>query len=230
MKKWTAIIIFILCLTESSKAEVYLQKRDESKNNDIVWKRYTDALRGDRVAQYQTGVMYERGLGVEANASQAAQWYKKSALQGYIDSQYNLGILYATGRGVEQSDAFAIMWLGLAAKQGDKEARTLLLKLIDQEITDKQDERTDGSQVQMTPMVENEIVISPLTLICKEECRVCTQYKNEGECSSMKKGNVLTTKEKKGDSYKISGIVMNGKWKAYQKNGWVDENSVEIRH
>ncbi|MCK9371652.1 MAG: sel1 repeat family protein [Sulfuricurvum sp.] len=205
------------------------QNSDEVKSQDILWKRYTDALRGDKVAQYQTGVMYERGLGVEVNTSHAAEWYKKSALQGYIDSQYNLGILYATGRGVEKSDAFAIMWLGLAAKQGDQEARRLLLQLIDQEV-DKKSEKTDESQMQMSLMAENEIFIAPLTLICKKKSSVCTQYKNKGECDILRKGSVLTTKEKKGEYYKISGIVMNGKWKGYPKEGWIDENSVDIRH
>lgn len=221
------ILLFILCWSGSIHAEPY--NSDEAKSKEIVWKRYTDALRGDKVAQYQTGVMYERGLGVEANASMAAQWYKKSALQGHIDSQYNLAILYASGRGVEQSDAFAIMWFGLAAKQGDREARTLLLKLIDQDSGEEKGEKGGEAVTQITPSEDSEF-IAPLTLICKDKSRICTKYKSEDECTALKTGSVLTTKERKGDYYKISGIVINGKWKGYTKEGWIDGNSVEIRH
>ena len=66
--------------------------------------------------------MFQRGIGVDINQSQAAKWYEKAAIQGHIDAQYNIGLMYANGEGVEQNEQFALMWLASAAKQGDKEA------------------------------------------------------------------------------------------------------------
>jgi len=41
-------------------------------------------------AQYQLGVMYENGWGVDANNKEAVQWYKKAAEQGNTDAQNKL--------------------------------------------------------------------------------------------------------------------------------------------
>ena len=57
---------------------------------------------GDKIAQYNLGVMYENGRGVPQDYKEAVKWYTKCAEQGAADAQYNLGVMYANGREVPQ--------------------------------------------------------------------------------------------------------------------------------
>ncbi|MFZ5654493.1 MAG: tetratricopeptide repeat protein [Pseudomonadota bacterium] len=89
-----------------------------------------NAQAGDRVAQYNLGVVHETGrFGVPMDKAEAARWYRKSAEQGYENAQYNLGVLYLRGEGVEQDRAAALHWLGLAAEQLNPAAIAALEKL-----------------------------------------------------------------------------------------------------
>lgn len=189
------------------------------------WETYTAALRGDKVAQFHVGVIYERGIGIDANQTQAAYWFEKSAVQGYVDAQYNIAIMYASGRGVEADEGAAMKWLALAAKQKDKESRKLLLKIIDgalDEPTPAKKQKTGGNSE-----VKGEITaITPVTLVTLEGAVVCDQ---KNQCVPYKVHSVLTSTSKKGSLYKISGIATKKGWEAFDKEGWVDENSVEIR-
>ncbi len=60
------------------------------------------AERGDMRAQYNLGVLYDRGLGVPPNFAAAAKWYLAAAEQGHTDAEANLGYAYEQGRGVAQ--------------------------------------------------------------------------------------------------------------------------------
>lgn len=50
------------------------------------------------VAQYNIGVAYSLGRGVEKDLSVCASWLEKSALQGNAPAQYNLGRMYFGAR------------------------------------------------------------------------------------------------------------------------------------
>jgi len=76
------------------------------------------AINGLDVAQFNLGVMYERGLGVPEDETRALLWYHSAAEQGYPLAQYNLGRLYALGKGIPQSDAEAKRWFQRAADRG----------------------------------------------------------------------------------------------------------------
>lgn len=77
---------------------------------------------GDVEAQYNLGVMYDEGAGVEQDPTTAASWYRKAAEQGFMDAQTNLGIMYYHGVGVERDYNEALKWFRRAADQGDAEA------------------------------------------------------------------------------------------------------------
>jgi ATP-dependent protease ClpP protease subunit len=68
------------------------------------------AQRGDHTAQFNVGVLYEKGLGVERSASDAAHWYLEAAQQGDLDAQYGLALLYETGSGVAKDVDEARKW------------------------------------------------------------------------------------------------------------------------
>lgn len=62
--------------------------------------------------------MYQRGLGVSRNYSEAVRWFRKAAEQGSPEGQYNLGLMYRQGLGVQRNEREAEKWLRLAAAQG----------------------------------------------------------------------------------------------------------------
>ena len=76
------------------------------------------AERGDANAQYNVGVMYGQGDGVERNDPEALKWFRKAAQQGHVGAQMNLGIIYSRDGGVPRNDAMAATWYRKAAEQG----------------------------------------------------------------------------------------------------------------
>src|SRR6202012_2922247 len=76
------------------------------------------ADQGNGDAQYNIGVMYDKGLGVRTDFAIAAEWYRKAATLGIVDAQWDLGILYGEGRGVPKNYETAVAWLRKAADRG----------------------------------------------------------------------------------------------------------------
>ncbi len=71
------------------------------------------------------GVCYEKGKGVKANAAAAAQWYEKSAKQGYPPAQMCLALCYEKGKGVKKDKNKATYWHDKADPQADTIERLL---------------------------------------------------------------------------------------------------------
>ena len=86
----------------------------------------SQAEQGDPASQWRLGTLYELAMGdVAQDFTQAAQWYRRAADQGYVLAQISLAAMYLEGRGVAQDDAQAVRWLQLAADQGDPTAQAL---------------------------------------------------------------------------------------------------------
>ena len=91
-------------------------------------KNYKQALRlcfqaTDSVwSQFLIAYMYDNGLGVDKNSTEAALWYDKAARQGAPHAQFMMGVKCENGDGVEQSYEEAARWYQLAAGQGQPEA------------------------------------------------------------------------------------------------------------
>ena len=219
MKK--VVMILIIGFVSLS---IYANENDTQRNNithsAAFWKLYTDALRGEKTAQFETGVMFERGMGVEMNQTQAAKWYEKAAIQEHKDAQYNIGIMYATGRGVEHNEKFAMMWLACAAKQGDNESRTLLLEIID-----GKSNNNNKLSSHDTDSIQN---IKPVRFATNEGASICVTA-NESKCTKITGKYTYTSKSKRGNYYKISGVISDHKWKDYIGDGYVEMSAVEIK-
>ena len=76
------------------------------------------AEQGDADAQTNLAIMFENGLGVPQDYTEAVKWYQRAAEQGHAGAQNNLGVMYGNGRGVPQDHAEAVKWYQLAAEQG----------------------------------------------------------------------------------------------------------------
>jgi len=85
------------------------------------------AQKGDILAQYNLGLIYEHGQGVAQNNEEAVRWYRLAATQQYADAQFNLGYMYENGLGVTRDDNEAERLYRLAAEQGHHNAIINLL-------------------------------------------------------------------------------------------------------
>lgn len=82
--------------------------------------------KGSRRAQYQLGLLYARGSGVEKDFTKAREWLYKAAIQGHPKAQFYLGQMYTFGDGGKKDNAKAVTWFWLATTMGDRYARDSL--------------------------------------------------------------------------------------------------------
>ena len=85
------------------------------------FKKAADA--GNARAQLNVGLFYDKGLVVEQNRVQAAEWYARAAAAGIAQAQFNLAALYFEGLGVEKDYATALDWYSRAAFGGSGDAQ-----------------------------------------------------------------------------------------------------------
>ena len=74
-------------------------------------------------AQYNLGVAYADGIGVQEDDAEAVRFFRLPAEQGHARAQSNLGLKYSLGDGIPEDQVYAYMWLDLAATQGNERAR-----------------------------------------------------------------------------------------------------------
>lgn len=126
----TLIIATILSLAFTQVTAQDLNKGLEAYNaGDYAtamkeWKPLAE--QGDAAAQFNVGVMHERGKGVLKDNSEAAKWYELSAEQGHAHAQYNLGLMYIKGDGVSHDVTEALKWYRLSVEQGNAYAQKSL--------------------------------------------------------------------------------------------------------
>ena len=74
---------------------------------------------GLHLAQYNLGILYFTGQGVEQDYEIAFRWTEAAALQGHPGAQLNLGSLYYFGNGVRQDRDKAVEWYATSARAGN---------------------------------------------------------------------------------------------------------------
>ena len=88
------------------------------------------AAKKDPSAEYNLGICYERGLGIERDMPKAASLYMSAAEHGHTGAQYNLGVFYEHGLGgfvVDKEEA--ARFYRMATEAGDEDALHNLLLL-----------------------------------------------------------------------------------------------------
>ncbi len=78
---------------------------------------------GHTTAQYNLGLCYHTGSGVDKDPEQAVVWYRKAAEAGHAGAQSNLGLCYHTGSGVDKDPEQAVVWYRKAAEAGQTDAQ-----------------------------------------------------------------------------------------------------------
>ncbi|MEK9656841.1 MAG: hypothetical protein VW378_00495 [bacterium] len=77
---------------------------------------------GNVDTQFNLGIKYAFGQGVERNDTRAFEYYKLAADHGHAKAQFNVGVMYEIGQGVEQSDTQAVYFYKQAAALGQADA------------------------------------------------------------------------------------------------------------
>jgi TPR repeat protein len=109
---------------------------DDPTREEKFLKLRKDADAGDVKAQNILGLMYFTGEVISKDASgkilsndasTAAAWFHRAALQGYAEAQFNLGLMYANGEGgLAKDTAKAVEFFRKAAIQGNADAQNNL--------------------------------------------------------------------------------------------------------
>ena len=97
---------------------------------DTAFKEFTIAAEeGLSLAQYNLGILYFTGQGVEQDFDEAFEWTKRAAEQGHLNAQFNLGSLYLDGQGTQVSVLEGVNWFTQAAKNGHANSAYTLAKM-----------------------------------------------------------------------------------------------------
>ena len=138
----TAIIAIALVVTllGSASAQDFQKGVDAYRRGD-----YAAAFRelrpladqGHAVAQFNLGVMCDKGQGVPQDYAEAFRWNRKAAEQGNARAQATLALMYRKGQSVPQDNMLAYLWANLAAAQGN-ESLARLRNVIAEALTPQQ--------------------------------------------------------------------------------------------
>src|SRR5580658_5971887 len=80
------------------------------------------ANKGEPEAEYDLGLLYAKGLGVQRDSQVAQQWYEAAATQGNAQAEYSLGQMYAQGWGIPADQASTLRWMEMAnGSNGDNQ-------------------------------------------------------------------------------------------------------------
>lgn len=91
--------------------------KGQSVNLPSAVKLLTQAAeKGQAVAQYRLGTLFERGQGVAADPVKAMHWYELAANQGNRKAMHNLAVAYASGSKKDMAEA--ARWFARAAALG----------------------------------------------------------------------------------------------------------------
>lgn len=124
--RFAVIAISALAFASGAFAQ---QQPSEAEAAQVLKSARPLAENGNANAQYNMGVLYDEGYGVEQDYAKARDWYEKAAAQNYSKAEHNLGIMYQEGHGVDKDSAKAAEWFKRAAEHGEPAAQNNLAVL-----------------------------------------------------------------------------------------------------
>jgi len=119
-----ALLVLVAC----GDPRVDIEASGPAADTDRVFEM---ASEGDPTAQTSLGLIYERGLGVEKDPTEALRWYRRAASEGDALAAFHLGSLFERGVGTEQNFHEAARWYARAADGGNEAALTALAYLYE---------------------------------------------------------------------------------------------------
>ncbi len=105
-----SLTLFSLVLI-SGCVQSQLPVNNEALEQEALEQIEAEARQGDVNAQYQLGVRYGHGEGVDHNSDEAKKWVRLAAEKGHPQAQFMLGQAYFYGEGVKVDYVQAYRWL-----------------------------------------------------------------------------------------------------------------------
>lgn len=118
--------------------------------------------RGHQSAQYNLGVLYSIGLGVEQDDIEATKWFRRAADHGLPAAQMRLGTAYREGKGVPEDLKEAYFWFTLAATHFS------LGEQHEQAVAARESTGAGLTRAQITEVLEKAMVWKPLPQTVEE--------------------------------------------------------------
>ena len=116
-----SIIFFCLSNAGTPRADAYLRGFHALEQRDYKTALYYLSLfaaNGDTKANYNLGIMYREGLGVEKDDVQSLIHFIEAAENGHMLGNYAVGLAFLTGKGSDIDAEAAIHYLSEAALLG----------------------------------------------------------------------------------------------------------------
>ncbi|WP_160115543.1 tetratricopeptide repeat protein [Marinobacterium lutimaris] len=133
-----------------------------------MWMSIDGSARAE--ARFNLGILYDDGLGVEADLEQALAYYREAALAGSRSASYRLGLLYLRDPRMATDIDEARYWLYRAALAGDTDAAALLQGMNEHSTQD------DGMQKAEALLLDGE---------SDQAVAVLTQLTEQGDAAAM---------------------------------------------
>ena len=114
-------LIIILLTSKPSFSNKYIVEKITVNDNNFPAEINNKSFigeKGDKTAQFNLGLTYHYGYGVQQDYAEAFKWYSLAADQGLASAQNNLGLMYYLGDGIAKDYNEAYKWYILAAEQG----------------------------------------------------------------------------------------------------------------
>ena len=87
------------------------------------------ATQGISVSQYNTGVNYSIGRGINKDVEKAVYWYQRANEQGHSKAPFNIAIFYVDGINTDPDPELALEYFLVAEERGNEHAKEFLDKL-----------------------------------------------------------------------------------------------------
>jgi TPR repeat protein len=124
MKRSLRLIGLVLALA-AAPALAKTQPATQTPARQLA-ERLKQAKTADPATQFQLGLDYRNGIGVQRDPAQAYKWIRQAAIGNLTEAQYTVGLMDAAGDGTPRKLSDAADWFRKASKQGHLKATILL--------------------------------------------------------------------------------------------------------
>lgn len=167
--------MFAVAMAQQRLANDYFWGRGVKKDSTEAARWYEESRKsflsqvnhpgnGGRLALFNLGEIYAKGLGVPKDEAAAFTWYTKASEKGYVWAYVALGDAYLEGRGVAADKSNAIFWLQKAADAGNSRAVIKLATITGESnpqkaaaIIDQETQKIIAKQESLGPGAEHRI-------------------------------------------------------------------------
>ena len=119
-------LVYTACADEHSYYDLGIAAYERGHYQAALYDFETRAVKGDTIAQFCLGFMYQHGKSVAAENKKAMEWYERAASQGYAPAQNDLGVMYVRASESAKNPKTletAVKWFEKAAKQNNLPAQ-----------------------------------------------------------------------------------------------------------